>query len=529
MRNLLLSGVFAALTASAMPPLLEDASQDSFSLANETVCEQIPLGLRPRPGYNRSEHNPIVNLFKRGCTLPQGITCADQDPCCNDPNDNGNGWCCPAGVLCADGVDSTYCAWSTIFVTSTTTEYDYITNWNSYTESEAGTTEWETITSTNIITISESNVDTQTEVQTVTVTRRPAKRAERTKLPWMAPSTSASAPTFTPSVYKQQQPMPPRVTPPPQPRHFGFRNLFPRQDQELTTLTSTSMVTERTTLTTSADTTLTSYYSVTSTSTEVSTITFTSAIDAETTVTSTFTLTVDPGSTFTLTVGPGETSSAAVQQETKTPAAGGNSGDSGGGGGLSIGAKAGIGAGVGAVALFALLLLAFCLYRRRKNKQMQTALATAATPPPAAVMVEDRKSPAGRVYSPPPSSYHSGMIPVPPSGRYGNQSPDPRGYGGSSPPPAPGGYGGHSPTGSTPAPAYQYPSPDEARHEMYARGMTPQAYGMPPQPGLEVGQQQFEMAGYASPAQGHAMPFGYQGQEQTRYGGSPEMHHPRPN
>ncbi|KAF2016373.1 hypothetical protein BU24DRAFT_200728 [Aaosphaeria arxii CBS 175.79] len=67
----------------------------------------------PNPEYDEKAHYKIVNLFKRGCTLPQGGVCSDGAACCNNPNASGKGWCCNSGKLCGDGKDETYCMQST--------------------------------------------------------------------------------------------------------------------------------------------------------------------------------------------------------------------------------------------------------------------------------------------------------------------------------------------------------------------------------------------------------------------------------
>jgi len=68
----------------------------------------------PAPTYNPQEHLKLVNLFKRGCTLPQGGTCYDGNACCNNPKDAGDGWCCGEGKICGNGNDGAYCGYSTL-------------------------------------------------------------------------------------------------------------------------------------------------------------------------------------------------------------------------------------------------------------------------------------------------------------------------------------------------------------------------------------------------------------------------------
>lgn len=73
----------------------------------------VAFDYSPAPTYNPQEHLKLVNLFKRGCTLPQGIVCNDGNACCNDPNDSSNGWCCGSGKICGNGDDGAYCGYST--------------------------------------------------------------------------------------------------------------------------------------------------------------------------------------------------------------------------------------------------------------------------------------------------------------------------------------------------------------------------------------------------------------------------------
>ncbi|KAF2107396.1 hypothetical protein BDV96DRAFT_589176 [Lophiotrema nucula] len=478
-------------------------SQELFSLANATVCDKLALEYDPQPIYYPSEHYVIRNLFKRGCTLPQGGECYDGSPCCSDPNNNSNGWCCAARQICGDGIDGAYCGYSTVTVTETSTSWSIESDFSTTTESVAGATETDTITSTTIITVSESSVDVATNFVTVTVTRQAAKRAAPTG--WPTPTAAV----LTPTPAEGHQPLLAKETSACEPR-----SLFRRQQSTAPIITETSTVVEQSTSTTSGEVTETDSYTWTTTSTEVSTITFTSAINAKSTVTSTITTTVGVAATA---------SSAPTGQQTTEAAPSPTSSHTSSG--LSTGAKAGIGAGVGGAALLALVFLGFFLYRRRKNKQIQTAAGVSAAASGVgyggAAMTQDRKSPVNEAHVPPPDSPYAGMIPV-----SSNQ------------------YQSSSLPSSTPAPAYRYPSPDEARqsygaggqpqygvgpeetrHEMYARGQTPHGYGGG-QSGLEVGQQQYEMPGYASPTPSHPAPYqGYPNQGYGHQNDLPEFRH----
>jgi hypothetical protein len=225
--------------------------------------------------------------------------------------------------------------------------------------SSAGSTETETVTSTKISTTTVSDVDTATEVITITVTRAVEKRAAATNIP-------ASVEVY-PTARQHQLPVLAKATPtttpqPKSPHVFHLRDLLPRQDAS--TVISTFLVTERSTTTTSGDTTITNVYTETDTTTVVSTIVFTSAISAKTTVQSTFTLTVNQGNTDASNPAGSSTGSARSGQTSGAGATGDNESS-----GLSTGAKAGIGAGVAGIAVIAGIFFAFMMFARRKRNK----------------------------------------------------------------------------------------------------------------------------------------------------------------
>ncbi|KAF2791058.1 hypothetical protein K505DRAFT_419420 [Melanomma pulvis-pyrius CBS 109.77] len=366
---LLPNSAFAVPKAIALPAI----SQPQNALfeearTNGTIPSSATFDYGPAPTYNPNDHLALVNIFKRGCTLPQGIVCYDGNACCNNPANSGDGWCCGSGKICGNGENGAYCGFSTVYTTVTTTIMSTISDLTTVTVSDAGSTEYETITSTKIVTSTVSDVDTATEVITITVTRAVARRAAATNLP-------ASAEVY-PTAREQQQPIiaqaTPSTTPKAQAAHgFHIRDLLPRQ--QASTVVSTVFITEQETTTISGDTTITNLYTLTSTSTDVTTITFTSAINAKTTVQSTFTLTVDQANTNAANTGNSNTGtstgSAQSQQTTGGGATGGGTNNSSSG--LSTGAKAGIGAGVAGVAVIAGVFFAFMLYgRRKRNKNL---------------------------------------------------------------------------------------------------------------------------------------------------------------
>lgn len=102
-----------SLLSAVVLALPSPDSRNQQNAGNGTT-QSIAFDYSPNQAYDPENHFALVNLFKRGCTLPQGgIVCNDGDSCCYDPSNDNNGWCCGAGKLCGTGENEIYCSLST--------------------------------------------------------------------------------------------------------------------------------------------------------------------------------------------------------------------------------------------------------------------------------------------------------------------------------------------------------------------------------------------------------------------------------